>query len=455
MARISDAVLQGLMNPRFGFTGLAEPIGMLMGGAQAQRQAQQRQMEAIQGALGAQDIGALQKVLSGLKPDEVQNVLAVFSAGQQQRTAERARKRQVATELEQESDLINARLDAQQIARSLGKPELANALKSAPMESVQRFIQASYEAQAKTTVPKVNSVPGGYTTTYPDGKVVFTASGETAEKATMPKVTSVVGGYTTTYPDGKVVFTETAKPEEEEEKVAPLDLPPEINATETTIIEESLANASTATTRAAMARRGLEILSTRGKVRGPLVALRSKVLGLFGSRDELDTAYQDVGSMFKDEALQAYLPRPGAISNFELQWAEQQSKDPTTLNDKELDFFLNRKIDIEEARARYNQDKASHISKYGTNAGFNDIVMLKRSEQKIVELKKTEEYKVLDQKIFSNPDLSPASKAKALDKMKKNPEYADIIAQAEAAGADFKMYSERVNSFEARYKTKR
>lgn len=85
MARISDAVLQGLMNPQFGFTGLAEPIGMLMGGAQAQRQAQQRQMEAIQGALGAQDIGGLQKVLSGVNPAEVKNVLAVYGAGQQAR----------------------------------------------------------------------------------------------------------------------------------------------------------------------------------------------------------------------------------------------------------------------------------------------------------------------------------------------------------------------------------
>lgn len=94
MARISDAVLQGLMNPRFGFTGLAEPIGMLMGGAQAQRQAQQRQMQAIQGALGAQDIGGLQEVLKGLKPDEVQNVLAVYGVGQKARAQEAAATRE-------------------------------------------------------------------------------------------------------------------------------------------------------------------------------------------------------------------------------------------------------------------------------------------------------------------------------------------------------------------------
>ena len=95
MARISDAVIQGLMQPQFGFTGLAEPIGMLMGGAQAQRQAQQRQMQAIQGALGAQDIGGLQGVLSGLRtPEEAQSALAAFRASQQARAQEAAAARE-------------------------------------------------------------------------------------------------------------------------------------------------------------------------------------------------------------------------------------------------------------------------------------------------------------------------------------------------------------------------
>jgi len=429
-----------------------------MGGARAQRARDERQTNLMSQALGAPDMNAFQRIIEQARtPEERQQALSAFSIGQQQRTAEREQKRQVANVLEQESELINARLAAQKIARSMGRPELADALKSAPMESVQKFIQASYEAQAKTSVPKVNSVPGGYTTTYPDGRVVFTASGETAEKANMPKVTSVVGGYTTIYPDGRVEFTKTAEPEEEKEKVAPADLPPDINATETRIIDESLTNASKATVQAGMAKRGLDILSNRGNVRGrPLVELRSNVLGLFGSRDELATAYQDVTSMFKDEALQAYLPRPGAISNFELQWAEQQAKDPASLSDTELEFFLKRKIELEEARARYNQDKASHISNYGTIAGFNDTVMLKRSEQRIAELKKTQEYRILDQTIFSNPDLSPANKAAAINKIKQEkPEFASIIAQAEAAGADFKTYSERVNSFETRFKTKR
>jgi len=424
MASISESIIQGLMRPAFDVQPLVEPLGMLLGGAGAKRAREERQKSLMTQAIGAPDMDAFQRIIEQARtPEERQQALSAFSIGQQQRATEREQKRKLATELEQESELINARIAAQKIARSMGKPELADALKSAPMESVQKFIQASYEAQAKTSVPKV---------------------------------TSVVGGYTTIYPDGRVVFTKTAEPEEEKEKVAPADLPPDINATETRIIDESLTNASKATVQAGMAKRGLDILSNRGNVRGPFVALRSNVLGLFGSRDELATAYQDVTSMFKDEALQAYLPRPGAISNFELQWAEQQAKDPASLNDKELEFFLNRKIELEEARARYNQDKASHISNYGTIAGFNDTVMLKRSEQRIAELKKTQEYRILDQTIFSNPDLSPATKAAAINKIKQEkPEFASIIAQAEAAGADFKTYSERVNSFETRFKTKR
>jgi len=119
MARISDAVLQGLMNPQFGFTGLAEPIGMLMGGAQAQRQAQQRQMEAIQGALGAQDIGGLQGVLGGLRtPEEAQTALSAFGAGQQarQQQAELAAQEAAAAREKSFRDMVK------RTAPSLGAP---------------------------------------------------------------------------------------------------------------------------------------------------------------------------------------------------------------------------------------------------------------------------------------------------------------------------------------------
>jgi hypothetical protein len=268
----------------------------------------------------------------------------------------------------------------------------------------------------------------------------------------MPKVTSVVGGYTTIYPDGRVEFTKTAEPEEEEVKPGPLDTPPDINATESKIIEDSATAASQAGTRAAIARRGLEILSNRGNVKGPFVELRKAALGLFGSQDELVTAYQEVGSMFKDEALQAYLPRPGSISNFEVQWAVQQAKDPSKLSDEELNFFLNRKLDLEEAKERYNQDKMSHISKYGTVAGFNDIVMLKRSEQKLNELQKSVQFRIIAN-IRNNPNLNDSQKqqSEALVKQQR-PDVAKYMDDLNTVMNDYRRYSESVELFESRFR---
>lgn len=420
MASISESLIQGLLQPSLNFQNLQEPLGMILGGAQAQKAREERQKGLMTQALGAPDMNAFQRIIEQARtPEERQQALSAFNIGQQQRTTEREQKRQVATELEQESELINARLAAQQIARSLGKPELANALKSAPMESVQNFIKASYEAQAKTNIPKV---------------------------------TSVAGGYTTVYPDGRVSFSKTEETEEEKDEPGPLDTPPDINATESKIIEESATAASQAGTRAAMARRGLEILSNRGNVKGPLVELRKAALGLFGSQDELVTAYQEVGSMFKDEALQAYLPRPGAISNFEVQWAAQQAKDPSKLNDEELKFFLNRKLELEEAKERYNQDKMSHISRYGTVAGFNDTVMLKRSEQKLNELQKSEQFRIIAN-IRNNPNLNDSQKqqAEAIVKQQR-PDVAKYIDDVNTVMNDYRRYSESVELFESRFR---
>jgi hypothetical protein len=418
MASISESLIQGLLQPSLNFQNLQEPLGMILGGAQAQRAREERQKGLLSQAMGATDMNAFQRIIEQARtPEERQQALSAFNIGQQQRTAEREQKRQVANVLEQESELINARLAAQKIARSMGRPELADALKSAPMESVQKFIQASYEAQAKSNVPKVTSVAGGYTTVYPDGRVSFSKTEET-----------------------------------EEDKPGPLDTPPDINATESKIIEDSNTAASQAGTRAAMAKRGLEILRNRGNVKGPFVKLRKAALGLFGSQDELVTAYQDVGSLFKDEALQAYLPRPGAISNFETQWAEQQAKDPAALNDTELEFFLNRKIDLEIARERYNQDKISHISRYGTVAGFNDTVMLKRSEQKLNELKKSEQFRIIAN-IRNNPNLNDSQKqqAEALVKQQR-PDVAKYIDDVNTVMNDYRRYSESVELFESRFR---
>ena len=420
MASISEALIAGLMQPGFDLQSLSQPLGMLLGGAQAQKAKEERQKGLMTQAMGAPDMEAFQRIIEQARtPEERQQALSAFNIAQQQRTTEREQKRKLAAELEQESELINARLAAQKIARAMGRPELADALKSAPMESVQKFIQASYEAQAQSKGPKV---------------------------------TSVAGGYTTVYPDGTVVFSQTEKPKEEKDEPGPLDTPPDINATESKIIEESSTAASQAGTRAGIAKRGLEILSNRGNVKGPVVELRKRALGLFGTQDELVTAYQEVGSMFKDEALQAYLPRPGAISNFEVQWALQQAKDPSQLSDEELKFFLNRKIELEEAKERYNQDKISHISRYGTVAGFNDTVMLKRSEQKLNELQKSEQFRIIAN-IRNNPNLSDSQKqqAEALVKQQR-PDVAKYMDDLNTVMNDYRRYSESVELFESRFR---
>lgn len=205
MARISDAVLQGLMNPQFGFTGLAEPIGMLMGGAQAQRQAQQRQMEAIQGALGAQDIGGLQEVLKGLKPDEVQNVLAVFSAGQQARAQQAEQKRQRTDVLVKDAEEIAARTSAVRHAVINEKdPETGIMLRSAPMSVVNAYLQDKVIPKEDAGNFEFFSAPGGVAVVDPaTGKVTFEASpyGQKPAKAK--------GQVNYTKPDGSVVSLTT------------------------------------------------------------------------------------------------------------------------------------------------------------------------------------------------------------------------------------------------------
>lgn len=199
MARISDAVLQGLMNPQFGFTGLAEPIGMLMGGAQAQRQAQQRQMEAIQGALGAQDIGGLQEVLKGLKPDEVQNVLAVYGAGQQARQQQTELAAQEAARQEE----IRMRSSAIQQALQKGDPQTATMLRDAPISVVSDYVKTQitdkpedellvvgnylYDTKKGTWVEKPAEPPEqGEWKKLSDGVLYNTVTGETKQTQGAP-----------------------------------------------------------------------------------------------------------------------------------------------------------------------------------------------------------------------------------------------------------------------------
>lgn len=204
MARISDAVLQGLMNPQFNFTGLAEPIGMLMGGAQAQRQAQQRQMGAIQGALGAQDIGGLQGVLGGLRtPEEAQTALSAYGAGQQAR----AQQAQLSAQEAARQEEIRMRSSAIQQALQKGDPQTATMLRDAPISVVSDYVKTQitdkpedellvvgnylYDTKKGTWVEKPAEPPEqGEWKKLSDGVLYNTVTGETKQTQGAPAVST-------------------------------------------------------------------------------------------------------------------------------------------------------------------------------------------------------------------------------------------------------------------------
>jgi hypothetical protein len=63
MASISESLIQGLLQPSLNFQNLQEPLGMILGGAQAQKAREERQKGLLSQALGAQDMSALQGII--------------------------------------------------------------------------------------------------------------------------------------------------------------------------------------------------------------------------------------------------------------------------------------------------------------------------------------------------------------------------------------------------------
>ena len=67
MASISESLIQGLLQPSLNFQNLQEPLGMLLGGSQAQRAREERQMQAIQDLSSAQTPEQLKAALSSMR----------------------------------------------------------------------------------------------------------------------------------------------------------------------------------------------------------------------------------------------------------------------------------------------------------------------------------------------------------------------------------------------------
>ena len=87
MASISESLIQGLLQPSLNFQNLQEPLGMILGGAQAQKAREERQTNLMSQALGANDVNAFQRLVQqqARTPEEMQQAMAAFTAAQQAR----------------------------------------------------------------------------------------------------------------------------------------------------------------------------------------------------------------------------------------------------------------------------------------------------------------------------------------------------------------------------------
>jgi len=95
MPRFSDALFQGLMTPVVDFSKLQEPLGMLMGGARAEREAQQSQLNLVKQAMGAKSADELSGLISKAPTLESANAaLSAYGVGSKLRTEEEARLRE-------------------------------------------------------------------------------------------------------------------------------------------------------------------------------------------------------------------------------------------------------------------------------------------------------------------------------------------------------------------------
>lgn len=493
MARISDAVLQGLMNPQFGFTGLAEPIGMLMGGAQAQRQAQQRQMEAIQGALGAQDIGGLQKVLSGVNPAEVKNVLAVFSAGQQARAQQAEQKRQRTDVLAKDAEEIAARTSAVRHAVINEKdPETGIMLRSAPMSVVNAYLQEKVIPKEGAGNFEFFSAPGGVAVVDPaTGKVTFEASpyGQKPAKAK--------GQVNYTKPDGSVVslttdefgrvkfngveglpeqFGLSAQPKAPAEGKATQERyrtpegnivnittpasgvisfggktgfaedfgltlvappkPPSV-AIETMAKDASVA-ARTAASQAEKAGKASEEVKNRGFYeKGFIGSAVITAEGALGGQGELAKAYSDMNQLILSDALQ-FLP-PGPASNADVQLVLSTTISPIKMDDETLAKWLNGYKIIKEEQAKYYRAQNAYISKNQSNLGFDSNWNLEQTAKAISSSPTFQEFINKYNTILAKPD-SPAKVAE-MSALRATEDYKLMEA--------YNTYKKQVEEFEA------
>lgn len=414
MASISESLIAGLMQPGFDLQSFSQPLGMLLGGAQAQKAREERQKGLLSQAMGATDMNAFQRLVQqqARTPEEMQQAMAAFNAAQQQRATEREQKRKLATELEQESELINARIAAQDIARKNGDYDRARALGSAPMESVQKYIES--QSTDKDPIP----VTGGYLEWDPKTKtrrfvdtrektVDSLGYNPDAKSSGQQQYTTPDGNLVsyTAFNDGTILFGDKrVYPEAvgliqvEERGERPVKIE--------TLQDEAAKGSSDAFNAAKKAREALKALKEAGPLRGGIFGKTvDSVLGSAGLQDEVSKAYIDADLIRKSEALK-YLP-PGPASNKDVEFVLNASVDPRKLKDEEKVRWLNGYAILKEQEAQYLKRKADHLDRKSTLQGFNDSEALNAAK---MSLKANEELidNIANEK--DSPELGAARK---------------------------------------------
>lgn len=464
MARISDAVIQGLMNPQFGFTGLAEPIGMLMGGAQAQKEAQKRQMDAIQKALGAQDIGGLQAALSGLTPDQAQSALSAFRVSQEARAQEAESERQRKKDIEDrrtkrtgEFQALSARSTAIQQALLSGDIKTATMLQTAPDAVVNQYLENIITAK-KGSGFEFFSAPGGVAVVDPaTGKVTFEVSPYGEEQ----KPAKSKGQIVYTKPDGSTIPLTTDEfgkvtyngveglPEQFGLTVAPK--PADVSKTVETALIDTLDRINNLDGDVRIAESALSTLTyidpetkqvkvKEERMGGLLGSMLSEARKKFGAGNEFDLAYASLRGMNAEEILQ-YLP-PGPASNADMTFVKEAGTDPNSLSNEDLAKFLRIYKQVKQGQREKELAYSSWLSSKNTTAGFASNWALTKAYQRKEQLPKYASF----EKMITNANRIPDPVAKSAELQRLAAEFEEEYKIYN----DIKTYQQQVDDFNKR-----
>ena len=147
MASISESLIQGLLQPSLNFQNLQEPLGMILGGAQAQGAREERQKGLMTQALGAKDTSSLQSLMGRARtPKEAQMVYEAAQAGRASQEQDRAT---AAAEAEQKR-IANLRAEAVAKASQGKDPNFTRAIANAPEEVLQEYLFSGASVDPKT-----------------------------------------------------------------------------------------------------------------------------------------------------------------------------------------------------------------------------------------------------------------------------------------------------------------